>query len=619
MRLSTLFGRTLREAPSEAENIGYQLLLRAGLVRQTLAGSFALLPLGMRVLRRIEAIMHEELANIGAQEFRTPVVQSSGPWEQTGRYEAYGPLMLRLTDRSERALIVAPTHEEAVADLAKREITSYRQMPATLYQIHTKYRDELRAKGGLMRMREFTMLDAYSLDANAQGLDQSYNQIAVAFERIFQRCGIRFVAVEASAGEMGGGEPREYMAISQAGEDTLVICSACGYAANVEVAVADHATNDHQQLMNDERRTTSDNEQSAAQNQQKGQLDSTAAVDSRWSSVEEVATPHASTIADLAAFLGISTAATAKAVFFDTPERGLVFAVIRGDLEVNEVKLRSAAGVSTLTPASAEQIAAVGAVAGYASPVGLNILVVKDTERTAAFSEALSSVFVIADRSVVGAGPLVAGANREGYHLRNVVYWRDWEATVVADIATARAGDRCTRCGSPLQFERGVEIGHIFKLGTRYTQALGAMFLDADGTAKPVVMGSYGIGLERMLQIIVEQHHDQAGIIWPESISPFDVHLVRLGKGEAVRAEAEALAAELQSHGLRVLHDDRDDSAGIKFNDADLIGLPLRVLVSERLFAAGQVEIKSRTGEASKVARSEVVLLVTEQLSAKHL
>jgi prolyl-tRNA synthetase len=394
------------------------------------------------------------------------------------------------------------------------------------------------------------------------------------------------------------------MALSQSGEDTLAICASCGYAANVEVAVARRA---------DERPTANDERNIAESDTQSG----TAGV--RPSSfvlgqMNEVATPECKTIADLAAFLGIAESSTAKAVFFDTPERGLVFVVIRGNLEVNEAKLRAAAGVSALEPASAEQIAAVGAVAGYASPVGLDILTedegqkTKDERRT---SDALSSfvlrpssaVFVLADQSVANAGPLVAGANRAGYHLRDVVYGRDWQATLVADIAQVRAGDPCARCGAPLTLERGVEIGHIFKLGTRFTEAFGASYLDQDGAAKPVVMGSYGIGVERLLQVIVEQHHDDAGIIWPAEVAPLDMHLIRLGKSDAVRVAGDALYAELQAAGHQVLYDDREETAGVKFNDADLIGLPVRLLVSERLLTAGEVEIKPRGGEASKLAR----------------
>lgn len=571
MRLSTVFGRTLRDAPTEAENQAHQLVLRAGLARALLAGGYALLPLGMRVARRIEAIMHEELARIDAQEFRTPIVQAAATWEQSGRYAAYGPAMLKLTDRSERALIIAPTHEEAVADLVRREVTSYRQMPALIYQIHTKYRDELRAKGGMMRMREFTMLDAYSLDADDAGLDAVYERVAVAFARIFARCGVSYVAVEASAGEMGGREPREYMALSANGEDTLAICPNCGYAANLEVAASRISA---------------------------GAQINASKVDITFEAMQEVPTPDCKTIADLAAFMGVPEAATAKAVFFDTPERGLVFAVIRGDLEVNELKLRAAAKVSALNPATIEQIAAVGAEPGYASPVGLAV---------ATDSQPQSGVYVIADASVVAAGPLVAGANHAGYHLRNVVYGRDWQATTLADIATVRAGDPCVRCATPLTFERGVEIGHIFKLGTRFSVALGAQYLAQDGSARPVVMGSYGIGIERLLQIIIEQHHDNAGIVWPAAVAPFDAHLVRLGKGAAVHSAADALYNELTAAGIRVLYDDRDESAGVKFNDADLLGLPVRLLVSERLLATDEIELKPRGGEATRLARTAVL------------
>jgi prolyl-tRNA synthetase len=515
--------------------------------------------------------MHEELARIEAQEFRTPIVQAAATWEQSGRYAAYGPAMLKLTDRSERALIIAPTHEEAVADLVRREVTSYRQMPALIYQIHTKYRDELRAKGGMMRMREFTMLDAYSLDADDAGLDAVYERVAVAFERIFARCGVSYVAVEASAGEMGGREPREYMALSANGEDTLAICPNCGYAANLEVAASRISA---------------------------GAQINASKVDITFKAMQEVPTPDCKTIADLAAFMGVPEAATAKAVFFDTPERGLVFAVIRGDLEVNELKLRAAAKVSALNPATIEQIAAAGAVPGYASPVGLAV---------ATDSQPQSGVYVIADPSVVAAGPLVAGANHAGYHLRNVVYGRDWQATTLADIATVRAGDPCVRCATPLTFERGVEIGHIFKLGTRFSVALGAQYLAHDGSARPVVMGSYGIGVERLLQIIIEQHHDNAGIVWPAAVAPFDAHLVRLGKGAAVHSAADALYNELTAAGIRVLYDDRDESAGVKFNDADLLGLPVRLLVSERLLATDEIELKPRGGEATRLARTAVL------------
>ena len=582
MRFSTFFGRTLREAPSDAEGIGYQLALRTAMVRPLQAGSFAMLPLGMRVMRRIEAIMRAELEHIGAQEFRTPIVQSLEAWQRSGRESMYGNGILRLTDRSERQLIVAPTHEEAVAELAQREISSYRHMPAIIYQIHTKYRDELRTRAGLMRMREFTMLDAYSLDADYAGLDKSYDQLAATFERIFTRCGVRFIAVEASAGEMGGSEPREYMALSSSGEDSLVICSGCDYAANAEVARADYT--------NRERPIKMQNHAPA----------------------EPIATPNCATIADVAAFVGVTESATAKAVFFDAPGIGLVFVVIRGDLEVSETKLMALLKIRQLGAATVEQISNSGAVVGYASPIGLHIL---DQASWLGHSESIietkslvsPEVFVIADSSIHSAGPLVAGANREGYHLRNMLYGRDWQATIVADIAVVRAGDACVRCGSALTLEKGVEIGHVFKLGTHFAESLDARFLDQNGKQQPIVMGSYGIGLERLMQIIIEQHHDQAGIIWSQELAPFDIHLIRLGKSAALHAAADALYDELRHAGLAVLYDEREESAGIKFNDADLIGLPLRMLISERLLAQGLVELKPRGGDARNVEREQVL------------
>jgi prolyl-tRNA synthetase len=587
MRLTQLLVRTLREAPAEAEQIGHQLVLRAGLVRALAPGSYALLPLGMAVVRRIEAIMHAELARVGAAEFRTPVVQTAALWEQTGRYAQYGPQMLRLNDRSERPLIVAPTHEEAVAELGRQLIDSYRQLPQLIYQIHTKYRDEVRTKGGLMRLREFTMLDGYSLDADAAGLDASYDRFAEAFERIFTRCGVRFVAVEASAGEMGGSEPREYMALSPSGEDTLAICNACGYAANSEIAAFTPRPEPQPAFI----------AWSGLQPGGRAALeDAPGFSPSAYPPLSEVATPDTATIADLAQFLGIPESATAKAVFFDTPERGLVFAVIRGDREVNEDKLRAAAGVSELRPAEAAAILAAGAVPGYASPVGL-----------ASAGDHTAGVFVIADPTIVTAGPLVAGANRAGYHLRNVVYGRDWQATSVADIGAVAPGDLCARCGAPLALEKGVEIGHIFKLGTRYTTALGATYLDEQGASRPIVMGSYGIGVERLLQIIVEQHHDAAGIAWPAAVAPADLHLIALGKSQAVRDAAETLYDELLAAGIRVLYDDRNETAGVKFNDADLIGLPLRLVISERLMATDELELKPRLSEARRIARTTLI------------
>jgi prolyl-tRNA synthetase len=378
---------------------------------------------------------------------------------------------------------------------------------------------------------------------------------------------------------MGGSETTEYLALSEAGEDEIVICPACGYAANAEVATyGEHVTSNNAVLI--------------------GQ---TQLIANQRQPIEPraiVATPNCATIADVAGFMGVAEAATAKAVFFDSPERGLLFVVIRGDREVSEAKLRIAAGVSALTPATAEQIVAAGAVPGYASPVGLAIQNSEDRQ---------SGIVVLADHSITTDIALVAGANQVGYHYRNVVYGRDWHATQVADLAAVRVGDPCPQCATGLTIERGIEIGHIFQLGTRYAEALGATFLDQNGVAQPVVMGSYGIGLERLLHVIIEQHHDPAGIIWPQSIAPFQAHLIRLGKSEAARTAADTLYQELGAQGISVLYDDRDESPGVKFNDADLIGLPVRLLISDRMLAEGVVEVKPRAGAAIKVARDAIV------------
>ncbi len=565
MRLTTLLGRTLREAPADArQHIGYQLALRAGLARALAPGGFALLPLGQAAARRIEALILAEMARIGAQEVRTPFVQPAALWERAEDNAADASQRLTVLDRSERPLVIAPGHEAALVELARSAITSYRHLPALVYTIQPVYRDEVRPRGGLPGLREFTLCTVCSFDADPAGLDAARERVGAAFERIFRRCGVRFVAVEAPDSAMGVDESHRYMALSPSGDDILALCRACGYASDIATATA---------------------ARSAA-----------AVVDAP--PLEEVATPGATTIAGLAAFLGISEAATAKAVFFDAPERGLLFVVIRGDLEVNEARLRAIAGVSALRPADPARIAAAGATPGYASPVGLQ------------------GVFVVADRSVVEAGPLVAGANRPGYHLRNVVYGRDWQAALVADIAAVRAGDLCSRCGAPLILEQGVELGHLRKRGTHYTEAVGAVFLDARGTSRPLAAGAYSIGVERLLQTVIEQHHDERGIIWPVAVAPADVHIIPLGKGEAPRVEATRLYDELAAAGLRPLLDDRDESAGVKFNDADLIGLPLRLVVGEKLLATGEVELKPRRGAPARLARAGAAEAICAALEA---
>ncbi|MGC9394779.1 MAG: proline--tRNA ligase [Anaerolineae bacterium] len=556
--MTQLFGQTLRDAPSEAQVVSHQLLLRAGFIRQLAAGIFTYLPLAQRSMTKIENIIREEMNAIGGQEITMPVVNPADVWKETGRWYQIGSEMGRFKDKSDRDMVLAMTHEEVVADLVRQEIRSYSQLPRLIYHIQTKWRDDPRPRAGLIRVREFTMKDSYSLDVDADGLDAQYRAHYQAYFNIFRRCGLDAIAVGSDTGMMGGTLAHEYMVLTPIGEDTLMLCDECGYAANRQVAgfqkppVADEAP----------------------------------------LPMEKVATPNVTTIADLAAFLDIPAAKTAKAVFMmaelaneripnpqspiPNPER-FIFAVIRGDMEVNETKLANAVKAKGLRPATEAEIHAVGAEPGYGSPLGVR------------------DALIVVDDAVAASPNLVAGANEVGYHLRNVNYERDYTADIVADIAAAQEGDGCPVCGVPLRAERGVEVGNIFKLGTRYTDAMGARFLDQDGELKPVVMGSYGIGIGRLLACVAEMHNDDYGLIWPVTVAPYPVHLLTLGPADSeAMAVAEQLYADLQAAGIDVLFDDRDRSPGIKFNDADLIGVPLRVTVAARGLKQQSVEVKRR-------------------------
>lgn len=575
MRMSHLFSTTLREAPADAEGLGYQYLLRAGYVRQHAAGIFSLLPLGRRVVRRIEAVMREEIEAIGGQEVSMPVVNPAELWQESGRWYRIDAEMGRFQDRSGREMVLAMTHEEATADLVRKVVRSYRQLPMLVFHFKTKWRDDPRPRGGLIRLREFLMKDSYTLDADWAGLERQYEAHIQAYHNIFSRCGLPVISVAADTGMMGGKLSHEFMYLNPIGEDTLLLCDACGYAANRQVA-------------------------------QVGQDRAAAAEDMR--PVEKVATPDCKTIAELARFLGIAESQTAKAVFLmaSLPPAGngaapaslggreqFVFAVVRGDMELNETKLAHAVGARALRPATEDEIRAVGASPGYASPVGL-----KD-------------VLVVVDERVTAARNLAAGANEEGYHLLNVNYGRDYEAQIVTDLAAARAGDPCPECGSPLRAERGVEVGNIFQLGTEFSAKMGCTYTDANGEEQPVIMGSYGIGLDRLMACLAEEHHDEHGLVWPDSVAPYPVHLVRLagrgGTGESVQA-AERLYEALRAAGLEPLYDDRDESPGVKFNDADLIGVPVRLTVSERALQQGGVEMKRRASPDKVIVPIEDVV-----------
>ncbi|HPH97489.1 MAG TPA: proline--tRNA ligase [Anaerolineaceae bacterium] len=587
MRYSRLFSQTLREPPSEAEVASHQLLLRAGFIRQLGAGIFTAMPLARRAVQRIEAILREEINAIGGQEITMPVINPASIWQETGRWFQIGAEMGRFKDRNGHDMALAMTHEEVVADLVRHEIRSYRQLPALIYHIQTKWRDDPRPRAGLIRVREFTMLDSYSLDANWEGLDAQYEAHYQAYMNIFRRCGLPVVAVKSDTGMMGGKMAHEYMYLTPIGEDTLLFCDACGYSANRQVA----------------------------------RLGKPHPAAEAPLALEPVATPETKTIADLAALLNVPASRTAKAVFLvaemekDGQKSDLfVFAVVRGDMDVNETKLSAAVSASgrgaltELRPAHEEEILAVGAQPGYASPVGLK-------PRAGALP-----LLVVADDLIPHSPNLVAGANREGYHLLNTNYGRDYTAEVVADIVSAENGAACPECGAAMRASRGVEVGNIFKLGTRYSEALGCDFLAEDGSTRPVIMGSYGIGVGRLLACAAEEHHDDKGLIWPVSIAPYPVHLVMLpGKSgaEAVLQAAEGLEQMLTAAGLEPLVDDRAESAGVKFMDADLIGLPLRITVSERSLKQGGVEFKRRSGgEAFMVPLEEALPRAQAELAA---
>ncbi len=566
MRLSQMFGRTLRQAPAEAETPSHVLLLRAGMVRQLAAGVYSYLPLGWRVLRKIEQIMREEMDAIGGQEIHMPVLHPAELWKETDRWYDFGPTMMRLQDRAERELALGPTHEEVITDLARREIRSYRQLPFMAYQIQTKFRDEPRPRGGLIRLREFFMKDAYSFDADFAGLDAFYPKIYQAYLNIFRRAGLEVVPVEADPGMMGGTGSHEFILISDSGEDTVMLCDACDYAANLERAEF---------------------------------VRPAPAALATGQPTEQVSTPGVKTIDDLAAFFHLPPGQMLKTVVYSTGDR-LVATVIRGDLAINEAKLAGVLRTPNFHLASDDELRLAGIHPGFVSPVGL------------------SGVTVIADLSVSEDAEYIAGANVPDAHLLHVHLGRDVKPDRVADVAAARAGDPCPRCHSPLRSVRGIEAGHTFKLGTKYSASMGATYLGPDGKEHPIVMGSYGIGLDRLIASLVEQHHDEHGIIWPRAVAPLDVHLVGLGTDAPQVAEyAEAVYRELRQAGLDVLFDDREETPGVKFNDADLIGLPLRLTVSPRNIREDQVELKLRAAKETRlVPRAELVPRVKEALAA---
>ncbi len=565
MRMSKMFGKTLRNNPAEAELASHRLMLRAGMIYQVSAGLYSYMPLALRSLRKIERIIREEIDEAGGQEVYMSALQPLELWDESGRSDAMGSELFRLRDRRERPLVLAPTHEELLTYMVKANVNSYRDLPLIIYQIQTKFRDEPRPRGGLIRVREFDMKDAYSFDIDQAGLDASYDAMAQAYRNIFNRCGLETIQVEADSGAIGGKDSSEFILVADSGEDTVVLCPSGRYAANAEKAVF-------------------------AKPQQN--------IDPRLP-IEEVHTPGIKTIDELCEYLEEPAKKTLKAVFYMAAGE-IVFVVIRGDLEVNEVKLSNVlGGVPGLRLASPEEVQAHGLTAGSASPIGL------------------TGIRIIADDSVDMGSNFLAGANKPDYHLRNTNHHRDFKADIVADIALAQPGDACIKCGDSLVMRRGIEVGHIFKLGTRYSDVLEAYYPDENGEQHLILMGCYGIGVGRLLGAAIEQNHDEKGMTLPASITPYDVALVALNvQNESVADAAQDLYDTLRRAGLEVLFDDRNESAGVKFNDADLIGLPIRLVVSQRNIRDGVVEVKRRSSsEAETVDTDQVIDKVKAMLA----
>jgi prolyl-tRNA synthetase len=554
MLFSKMFIPTLREVPADAEAISHILMLRAGYVRQLASGLYMYLPLGLRVINKINNVLKEEMNSIGGQEISLPVLHPAEIWQQTGRWDAIGDEMFRLKDRTGRDMCLGMTHEEIMTWLASREIRSYRDMPQVWYQIQTKLRDEARPKSGILRTREFAMKDSYSFDISEEALDKNYQLHAGAYHRIFERCGLNFFMVESDPGMMGGGVSHEFMAPSPAGEDNVALCDKCGYSANTELALSNPVKTEAK----------------------------------AWEK-EEIHTPEKRTVKEVSNFLKLTPEYFIKSILVIS-DNGPVLAVVRGDQELHEKKLSRVIG--THRPAQKTEVKEIlGVEAGFIGPMGHKLRIVAD--------------------NCLKEGVYVSGANKPHYHIRGIKADTDFSAEW-HDIHTARAGDACLKCGNALKVEQVIEIGNIFKLGTKYSSALKALFLDENGQEKPIIMGSYGIGPARIAAAAIEQSHDKDGIIWPKSISPFDVEILPLNmKDQATIEAAEKLYGELSEKGLDVLMDDRDERAGVKFKDADLIGIPFQIILGEKNLREGLVEIKDRrTKEINKVKVEEVAGLV---------
>ncbi len=552
MRWSRYYIPTLKEAPADAEVVSHKLLVRAGMIRKLTSGIYTYLPLGLRALDKVANIVREEMTRAGAMEISMPMVQPGDLWRETGRWDVYGRELLRIKDRHDRDYCLGPTHEEVVTDLVRGEIRSYRQLPLNLFQVQTKFRDEIRPRFGLMRGREFVMKDAYSFDKDEEGAAKSYHAMFEAYERCFRRMGMRFRSVEADSGSIGGSFSHEFMVLAATGEDTIAVCSSCNYAANLEKAAVRCEIQE---------------------------------APSSCPPLETVETPGVHTVDELTAFLGIDAKAVIKTLLYDA-DGEVVAALVRGDRELNEIKLKNLLGASVLEMATPEQVEAVTtAPVGFAGPVGLKV------ER------------IYADSELSHADGWIAGGNAADAHVRNLSLARDVTLNAFADLRTITENDPCPKCDGRIELTRGIEVGHVFKLGYKYSEAMNAVFLDENGKEQVMVMGCYGIGVSRIVAACIEQNHDESGIVFPPPVAPFEVALLNLSPKDAeVSERADALYSALEQAGVEVLMDDREERPGVKFKDADLIGCPLQVIAGGKALARGVVEVKDRrTGEREEL------------------
>lgn len=567
MKMSNMLVSTLREVPAEAEIDSHKLMLRAGMIRKMAAGIYNYMPIGLKVLKNIEEIVREEMNTAGAQEFLASAVLPAELWQESGRWDVYGDEMFRLKDRNNRDFCLGPTHEEVFTDIARNEIKSYKQLPVNLYQIQTKYRDERRPRFGIMRSREFIMKDAYSFDKDQAGLDVSYDKMHDAYVKIFNRCGIDAKCVEADSGAIGGANSAEFMVKSEVGEDDVVFCSACDYAANIEKAEATPEKAEVEELLE----------------------------------MEKVATPDSRGIYEVSEFLKVSPKKTVKLLMFNVDGK-IVGVVVRGDREVNEVKVANAAQASgdIIMASNEEYTKATNCEPGFGGPVGIKV------------------DLLLVDEEVANMYNMILGANETGYHLKNVNYGRDFEG-VVGDFRKIESGEKCPKCGSEVTIARGTEVGHIFKLGTKYSAAMNATFIDENGKNVPFVMGCYGIGVTRTMASIIEQHHDENGIIWPLSVAPYHVSVIPVNiKDEAQMKIANKLYDELRKIGVDAILDDRNERPGVKFKDSELIGIPIIVTVGKKI-TDGEVEFKLRDGEMEVIKIEDVLEKVKSQFEINNI